>query len=108
VQVTKQTDYWDSINLVSDGTGQTYHSEPTSVALQHSLSQILQPAFEWYAISAGPKLPYQVLRVGRLDTQDIIDGPYQVLRYPAFVAIQIPYTRRDEALERLGSLTKGT
>jgi hypothetical protein len=108
VQVTKQTDYWDSINLVSDGTGQTYHSEPKSVVIKHFLSQILKPAFELYAISAGPELPYQVLRVGRLDTQEIIDGPYEVRRYPAFVAIQIPYTRRDEGFERLGTLTKGT
>jgi hypothetical protein len=34
-------------------------------------------------------------------------GPYEVRRYPSYVAIQVSYTRRDDAYELLGSLTQG-
>jgi len=96
VQVLKQADYWDSINLVPGGGD--YEAVDKSVALGHFLDQI-KPG-TWEAPSAGLELPYQTLRIGR--------GGYEVRRYPRYTAVQMPYERRDEAFTALGEFTRGT
>ena len=104
VQVTKQTDYWDSINLVPnqnvDGKlaeKDQYQSVPTSQALSDFVNQ-LKPSSNFAAPSAGNELPYQLLRRG-LD--------YEVRRYPSFVAVQTPYERRDLGFSTLGAFCTG-
>jgi Uncharacterized conserved protein (DUF2358)/SOUL heme-binding protein len=92
--ITKQTDYWDSINLQPGG--QTYQKADKSAALSDFLGQ-LQPG-TFVAPSAGPELPYSLLRRG--------DG-YEVRRYPALVAVETNYERRDEGFLTLGSVTSG-
>jgi Uncharacterized conserved protein (DUF2358)/SOUL heme-binding protein len=92
--VLKQTDYWDSINLQPGGT--TYKKVDRSVALSDFLGQVQPGSFA--APSAGPELPYSLLRRG--------DG-YEVRRYPAFVAVETNYERRDEGFLTLGGITSG-
>ena len=94
IQITKQTDYWDSINLKQDGG---YQKVGKSVGIADFLDQ-LKPS-EFIAPSAGPELPYNLLRRG---------NGYEGRRYPSFVAVQTPYERRDEGFLTLGSLTGGT
>jgi len=92
VQITRQADYWDSINLLNG----KYQSVDKTLALQDFLNQLKPDEFN--APSAGPELPYQLLRRG----QD-----YEIRRYPSYASVKIPYQRRDEALSTLGSFTSG-
>jgi Uncharacterized conserved protein (DUF2358)/SOUL heme-binding protein len=92
--ILKQTDYWDSINLQPGGTA--YQKVDRSVALTDFLGQVQPGSFA--APSAGPELPYSLLRRG--------DG-YEVRRYPAFVAVETDYERRDEGFLTLGGITSG-
>jgi hypothetical protein len=102
VQIVRQTDYWDSINLVEDvtkgggGGASSYRKVDKSVALKDFLGQLGPSNF--VAPTAGPELPYSLLRRG--------DG-YEVRRYPAFVAVEMNYERRDEGFLTLGSVTAG-
>ena len=89
VQVMKQTDYWDSINIAEGGT---YQKVPKGAAISHFLDQMKPSQFA--APSAGKELPYQLLRNGM---------DYEVRRYPAFTAVQTTYERRDEGFSELGS-----
>jgi hypothetical protein len=108
VQIVKQTDYWDSINLVGprsrsssgivrSGPAASYQKVDRSLAVADFLGQ-LRPG-DFIAPPAGPELPYSLLRRG--------DG-YEVRRYPAFVAVETTYERRDEGFLALGSATSGT
>lgn len=94
VMVEHQADYWDSINLKEGG--KEYQKVDTNIAVQDFLNQ-LKPE-NAIAPSAGPELPYQLLRRG--------DG-YEVRRYPSYSAVKMPYERRDEAFLTLGSFTSG-
>jgi Uncharacterized conserved protein (DUF2358) len=97
VQILRQQDYWDSINLVPGGGGgsgigqydDNYRTVAKPIALKHFLDQI-RPGTLLEAPSAGPELPYETLRV--------IPNQYEVRRYPEYAAVQFaPYGRRDEA-----------
>jgi len=105
VQVAKQTDYWDSINLKpvtggnSDSNGndksefERYGPVDKGLAIADFLNQLKPDA--GLAPSAGGELPYSLLRRGK---------DYQIRRYPAYVAAQTVYdNRRDEAFAALGS-----
>eukprot|EP00527_Entomoneis_sp_CCMP2396_P006492 CAMPEP_0198139662 /NCGR_PEP_ID=MMETSP1443-20131203/2943_1 /TAXON_ID=186043 /ORGANISM="Entomoneis sp., Strain CCMP2396" /LENGTH=434 /DNA_ID=CAMNT_0043801861 /DNA_START=97 /DNA_END=1401 /DNA_ORIENTATION=+ len=93
VQVVKQTDYWDSINIAKGGT---YQKVPKGAAIAHFLEQMKPTQFE--APSAGNELPYSLLRRGT---------DYEVRRYPAFTAVQTNYERRDEGFSELGTFSSG-
>lgn len=101
VMVEHQTDYWDSINVKPDsgkdtGGAEKYQKVDKKIAISDFLGQ-LKPE-NAIAPSAGPELPYQVLRRG--------DG-YEVRRYPMYATIKLPYTRRDEAFGTLGAFGSG-
>ena len=98
VQVLKQTDYWDSINLQQNGSG-LYQKVAVTKALSDFLQQLLKPATNFAAPSAGIEVPYQLLRRG-------VD--YEVRRYPSFVAVQTPYERRDVGFSILGAFCGGS
>lgn len=93
VQITQQNDYWDSINLQPDGT---YRAVDKTVGLSDFLDQ-LKPS-DINAPSAGPELPFELLRRG---------NGYEVRRYPEFSAAKLEYERRDEGFSTLGSFCKG-
>ncbi len=93
VQIVQQNDYWDSINLQSDGT---YRAVDKSVGLSDFLDQ-LKPS-DINAPSAGPELPFELLRRG---------NGYEVRRYPQYSAAKLAYERRDEGYSILGSFCKG-
>lgn len=93
VKIVSQTDYWDSINL--DSASGEYRAVDRNQAVSCFLS-LLSPQTTVGPATAGPELPYEVLRIA--DT-------YEIRRYPAYVALQIEYQRRDEAFAELGSYT---
>lgn len=95
VQIVSQQDYWDSINLKEDGSG-TYQTMDRGVGVQDFLNQVKPSGLE--AKQSGPELPYQLLRRG---------NGYEVRRYPAFAAVRLPYSRRDEGYGSLGAFTRG-
>mmetsp|Transcript_4168 Transcript_4168/g.6079 ORF Transcript_4168/g.6079 Transcript_4168/m.6079 type:complete len:427 (-) Transcript_4168:104-1384(-) len=95
VQILHQTDYWDSVNLAPDGSGE-YRTVDKGVAIQDFVGQLKPGGFQ--AQAAGPELPYQLLRKG--------DG-YEVRSYPAYNGATLPYNRRDEGMGSLGSFTRG-
>ena len=106
VMVEHQTDYWDSINLIPNlpksGSkderfgASAYQKVDKSIAIKDFLDQ-LKPE-NAIAPSAGPELPYQVLRRG--------DG-YEIRRYPSYSYVTLPYERRDEAFGTLGAFCSG-
>ena len=93
VQILRQQDYWDSINLMEGGK---YEVVEKSVGLSDFLDQ-LKPE-QLAAPTAGSELPYQLLRRGK---------GYEVRRYPSYTAVRIPYGRRDDGFLELGSFTRG-
>ena len=93
VQIMQQNDYWDSINLQPDGT---YNAVDKAVGLSDFLDQ-LKPS-DINAPSAGPELPFELLRRG---------NGYEVRRYPEYSAAKVEYERRDEGFSTLGSFCKG-
>lgn len=93
VQVLKQTDYWDSINMVPGGT---YQGVGKDKALKDFVQQLKPENMQ--AIAAAPELPFTLLR--RCDD-------YQVRRYPAYTAVITEYERRDEGFTELGVYTAG-
>jgi hypothetical protein len=95
VQVVHQTDFWDSINIRPSSGGE-YQKVDTLTAVKDFLGQVKPENAN--AISAGPEVPFQLLRRG--------DG-YEVRRYPAYTVAKIPYDRRDEGYDILATITKG-
>lgn len=93
VLVVQQNDYWDSINLREGGA---YGRVDKGLALRDFLGQLSPGNLQ--APSAAPELPYQLLRRGQ---------GYEVRRYPAFVAVETSYARRDEGYAMLDAATKG-
>lgn len=94
VEIVKQSDFWDSINIQEGGT---YKEVNKGLAISDFLSQ-LKPE-DLAAPSAGAELPYQLLRRG---------NGYEVRRYPSHNAVEINYERRDDGFSMLGSFTNGT
>lgn len=95
VQIVGQTDYWDSVNLKADGSGE-YQQVEKGLAVADFLEQLKPGGFQ--AKSAAPELPYELLRRG--------DG-YEVRRYPSYAGVKLPYKRRDEGFGSLGAFTNG-
>jgi len=93
VLVKKQTDYWDSINMIEGGT---YQPMSKGVAISDFLDQLKPGGFQ--AQGAAPEVPYQLLRRG---------NGYEVRQYPSYSAVKLPYGRRDEGFGALGAFTKG-
>jgi hypothetical protein len=93
VQVTHQTDYWDSINIKQGGE---YAKVDKGIAVQDFLDQLKPDAGK--AAAAGLELPYQLLRRG---------NGYEVRKYPAYTFAKIPYDRRDEGYDILATVTQG-
>lgn len=94
VEIIGQLDYWDSVNLKDDGSGQ-YQTVAKWTAVQDFIAQ-LKPGGP-KAQAAAPELPYELLRRG--------DG-YEVRRYPAFSGVRLPYKRRDEGFGSLGAFSR--
>ncbi|MGK3736935.1 MAG: hypothetical protein ACI90V_003778 [Bacillariaceae sp.] len=94
VKVNKQSDFWDSINIV--GTQGEYGKVDKSIAIADFIDQ-LKPQ-NGNAAAACAEMPYELLRRGK---------DYEIRRYPEYTTAVVPYTRRDEAFDLLGSLTKG-
>jgi hypothetical protein len=95
VLVNHQTDYWDSINIKPDSSGE-YQKVDKGVAIQDFVGQVKPENAR--AIAAGPEVPYQLLRRG---------NGYEVRRYPSFTVAKIPYDRRDEGYDILATITQG-
>jgi hypothetical protein len=93
VLVLKQTDYWDSINMVDGGT---YKGVGKGEAFKDFVAQ-LKPE-QMNAVEAGPELPFTLLRRSK---------DYQVRRYPAYTAVVAEYERRDEGFTELGVYARG-
>jgi hypothetical protein len=93
VQVLKQTDYWDSINMVPGGT---YVGVGKGEAFKDFLAQLQDENMQ--AVAAAPELPFTLLRRSK---------DYQVRRYPAYTAVMAEYERRDEGFTELGVYTTG-
>lgn len=93
VQVLKQTDYWDSINLKPGGK---YEIVDKSIAVKDFLDQLKPDEFN--AAQAAPELPFELLRRG---------NDYEVRRYPSYTAVKTLYERRDEGFSVLGAFTSG-
>jgi hypothetical protein len=91
VQVTQQTDYWDSINLIEGGN---YQKVSLRAAISDFLGQLAPNNFN--APSAGPELPYQLLRRA---------SNYEVRKYPSYTVVETEYTRRDNGFGTLGAFT---
>jgi len=92
VQIVKQTDYWDSINLAEGGN--TYSPVGKQIAVLDFLDQ-LKPDNVGNAVSASNnELPYQLLRRGK---------DFQVRRYPSYVAVMTKYQKREDAFAALGA-----
>ena len=96
VEVTGQEDYWDSINLREDGSG-NYTPVSKGKAIDDFLGQ-LKPA-GYKAELLAPELPYLLLRRG---------NGYQVRKYPASGVCTMSYNRRDEAFADLGSFAESS
>jgi hypothetical protein len=92
VQIIKQTDYWDAINILPMSQGQ-YHKVPSSLAVGHFLQQ-LAPRGPASQAAGQVEVPYTLLRKG---------NGYDVRSYPAMTVVSLPYTRREEGYDLLGS-----
>eukprot|EP01036_Dinobryon_divergens_P024512 gene24514-32969_t len=90
--ITKQEDYWDSINLANG----KYNKVSFVEALGDFLGQIQK---ESGAEMSAPELPYELLRRGKT---------YEVRRYPATISIETQYDKRPEGYDRLGSYASGS
>ena len=90
--VTKQEDYWDSINL-KDGQ---YDSKSKIDGIKEFLNQLKNEAG---AEMAAPELPYELLR---------ITPKYEVRRYPKCIVAETTYDQRPEGYDRLGSYAGGS
>jgi len=95
IQIVSQQDYWDSINITPDETGD-YNKVSKIDAIRDFISQLKPEGYQ--AQQSGPELPFILLSRG---------NGYEVRSYPACVTCNVPYERRDEAFGRLGSFTKG-
>lgn len=95
VTVVGQTDYWDSINLLPNSGGE-YAKVDKSIALNDFLDQLKPGGLQ--AQQSAAEIPYELLRRGK---------DYEVRRYPETIFVQIPYSRRDEGYDLLGSVTRG-
>jgi hypothetical protein len=93
VQILKQTDYWDSINMLPGGT---YAGVGKDKALKDFVQQLKPDKMQ--AIAAAPELPFTLLRRSK---------DYQVRLYPAYTAVIAEYERRDEGFTELGVYTSG-
>jgi hypothetical protein len=93
VQILKQTDYWDSINMVPGGT---YVGVSKVEAFKDFAAQLQDENMQ--AVAAAPELPFTLLRRSK---------DYQVRRYPAYTAVMAEYERRDEGFTELGVYTTG-
>jgi hypothetical protein len=93
VLVKKQTDYWDSINMIEGGE---YRQVEKGIAISDFVNQLLPGGIQ--AQGAAPEVPYQLLRRG---------NGYEVRQYPSYTTVKIPYGRRDEGFGALGAFTKG-
>jgi len=95
VQIVGQTDYWDSINILPNSSGE-YKKAGTQTAIKDFLGQLAPGGFQ--AQTAAPELPYQLLRRG---------NGYEVRLYPSYCGVKLPYRRRDEGFGSLGAFTRG-
>ncbi len=92
-RLSRQQDYWDSVNLVPGGG---YATKPSIAALLDLLAQ-LAPTDTAQAAS-GRELPYVLLRRA---------GKYEVRRYPQHISVETEYERRVDAFGTLGAYTGG-
>lgn len=87
-KISKQDDYWDSINL-SNGKYQ-------KVGLGEGLSDFWnQVKAKSNAEMAAPELPFELLRRAKT---------YEVRRYPSTVVAETLYDQRPEGYDRIGEL----
>lgn len=90
--VTKQEDFWDSINLF----GGDYKKVGKPAAIGDFLSQVQKTDG---AEMSAPELPFELLRRG---------NNYEVRRYPPTLNIETVYEKRPEGYDRLGSYAGGS
>lgn len=92
-RVMKQTDYWDSINLVKG----EYKQAPLLTGVKDFLNQ-LGPGAGGAQQAMNAELPFELLRRA---------PEYEVRRYPAFEAVETDYEARPEGYDRLGTYASG-
>jgi len=92
-RVVRQTDYWDSINLVEG----EYRPAPLLTGLKDFLKQ-LAPGAGGAQQAMNAELPFELLRRA---------PEYEVRRYPAFEAVETNYNTRPEGYDRLGTYASG-
>ena len=91
-KISKQEDYWDSINL--------FNGQYKSVGLFDGISDFIgQIQQDNSAEMVAPELPYELLRRGK---------EYDVRRYPKHVVAETIYDQRPEGYDRLGSYVQGS
>eukprot|EP00607_Mallomonas_marina_P008089 CAMPEP_0182417576 /NCGR_PEP_ID=MMETSP1167-20130531/2041_1 /TAXON_ID=2988 /ORGANISM="Mallomonas Sp, Strain CCMP3275" /LENGTH=319 /DNA_ID=CAMNT_0024591241 /DNA_START=190 /DNA_END=1149 /DNA_ORIENTATION=+ len=91
-KVTKQDDYWDSVNLKE--------GDYSPVSLVEGVTDFLsQLKREAGAQTAAPELPYELLRRA---------NRYEVRRYPSYLGAETVYNQRPEGYDRLGSYAGGS
>ena len=91
-RVSRQEDYWDSINLVSG----SYKAVGFLDGLGDFLDQLKN---DGGADMAAPELPYELLRRAKR---------YEVRRYPETTVAETLYDQRPEGYDRLGSFAGGS
>jgi len=96
IQIIQQQDYWDSINIQPYSQGQ-YHKVPTSIAVNHFIQQLLPRGLVASQAAGKDTIPYTLLRKG---------NGYEVRLYPTMTVVQMPYTRREEGYDLLGSFIR--
>ena len=91
-KISKQEDYWDSINL--------FNGQYKSVGLFDGISDFIgQIQQDNSAEMVAPELPYELLRRGK---------EYDVRRYPKHIVAETTYDQRPEGYDRLGSYVQGS
>lgn len=93
-RVTRQQDFWDSVNLQSGGG---YLPKPKLAAFSDLLAQ-LAPQRAGAQAASERELPFLLLRR---------TPEYQVRSYPQHVSVKTEYERRLDAFGTLGAYTNG-
>tara|TARA_B110000305_G_scaffold240435_1_gene311033 strand:+ start:642 stop:1766 length:1125 start_codon:yes stop_codon:yes gene_type:complete len=94
-KITRQVDYWDSINLSKSGT---YSQVDKAEAVSDCIGQVFDKSKRINPSANPGELPFELLRA---------TPAYLVYRFPARIAVSYQYEeRRDEAFLALGEFCR--